>query len=82
MCFGSVPFEERNNLTCVIHSNFARSMQMSKSLFHVLESGVADRQPQVAHMKWRSQEAAANTSDLIAYICPLNIQRKMMVLLI
>lgn len=53
---------------------------MSKSLFHVLESGVADRQPQVAHMKWRSQEAAANTSDLIAYICPLNIQRKMMVL--
>lgn len=82
VCFVSVPFRERENLTCVIHSNFLRSLLiewMKKPLFHVWGNGVSDRQPQAAHMKWKNQGAAANTSDLIAYICLLNTQRKMMV---
>lgn len=37
-------------------------------LVSLLEDGVSNRQPQVAHIKWESQEAAANMSVIVAYI--------------
>lgn len=50
-------------------------------LVSLLEGGVSNRQPQVAHIKWENQEAAANMSDLVAYIFfLLYTERKMMVL--
>lgn len=70
-CLASVPFGERNNLMSIIFSNFSRPRlikQVSESLSHYWKVEVSNRQPQVTHIKWENQEAAANMSDLVAYI--------------